>query len=194
FAQEARAVAAVKARMMGLAAGRQFPQMAAQFAYAQRHADPLGGERLAVRAQHARVPVEAARRQRDVGGDADIAGGDMLRDPVIGGIRAFRHRDMTHQGIGGRPQAAIADDGDGQAVPSRHLLDLGLYRAGIAINKYLHAPSESSAGPYQAALPRFLSPPRFQCGREPLRFLGAWASAGAGPPWRWPPPGWPPPL
>ena len=35
--------------------------------------------------------VEAARGQGNVGGDADIAGGNMLHDPVIGGIRPVRH-------------------------------------------------------------------------------------------------------
>ena len=29
----------------------------------------------------------------------------------------------------------IADDGDGQAMPGRHLFDLRLYGAGVAVNK-----------------------------------------------------------
>jgi hypothetical protein len=48
---------------------------------------------------------------------------------------------VAHPGIGGRPKAAIADDGDEKAMPSRHLLDFGFDRAGVAIDKDLHADS-----------------------------------------------------
>jgi hypothetical protein len=44
---------------------------------------------------------------------------------------------MAQKRIGGRTQASIADDGDGQAMPGRHLFDFCLYRAGIAVHKYL---------------------------------------------------------
>jgi hypothetical protein len=42
---------------------------------------------------------------------------------------------MAQKRIGRGPQAAIADDGDGQAMPGRHLFDFCLYRAGVAVNK-----------------------------------------------------------
>ena len=115
----------------------------------------------------------------------------MVRDPIIGGIGAFPHRDMAQEGIGRRTQAPIADNRDGDTMTGRHPFDFRFYRTGIAVNKYLHAPSglriasaatatsspalgaqEGEAARVYAALVRFLSLPCCQCGREPLRFLG----------------------
>ena len=47
---------------------------------------------------------------------------------------ARRHRHMAHLGIAAGAQPAIADDDDVQAVPLGDALDLGLHRAGVAID------------------------------------------------------------
>jgi hypothetical protein len=52
---------------------------------------------------------------------------------------------MAQNRIGGRPEAPIADDGDGQAMPGRHLLNFRFDRASVTINEDLNG---------QAALPR----------------------------------------
>ena len=62
----------------------------------------------------------------------------MLHNPVIGGVSAFGHRHMPQHGIGRRAQAAIGDDGDGEAMPRRHLFDFRFYGTGIPIHVELH--------------------------------------------------------
>jgi len=141
----------------------------AEFAHSQRHANTVLGEPLAIGGEHARTFVQAARRQGNIGGNTNITGSDVIGDPVVGGIRSFRHGDVTQEWVGRRTQTAIADNGDSQAMPGRHLFDFRFDRTGVAVDKYL----KGRALGYQAALSRFLSLPRCQCGREPLRFFGA---------------------
>ena len=117
FTQKARTVIFAETGMMGLAARRQFAQMARKLPHSQRHADSLGRERLAIRPDHPRPFVQAARRQGNIGGDGNVAGRDMLHDPIVGGVGAFSYGDMAQQRIGRWAQSAIADNGDCRARP-----------------------------------------------------------------------------
>ena len=139
--------------MPSLPARGEFTQMPAEFAHPERHAYAFLRKRLAIRTQYPRALIEAACGQRDIGSDADIAGGDVLYNPLVGGIRPLRHNNVAQERIGRGPETAIADDGDSQIVPCCYLFDFCLYRAGIAVNKYLNG--RTSRRCYAAASDRF---------------------------------------
>ncbi len=145
-AQETRAILLGEPGIEGLTAGR-FAQMAMQIAHAERHPDARFRERLAGRAKHAGVVLQGARGQRDIGRDHDVARPGMRCDPVVRGVGARGHGDVTDERVAAGAQAAIADDMDGEAVAFGDPLDLGLDRAGVAIDINLKHDFASSRRP-----------------------------------------------
>ena len=92
-AEKARAVGFGEGRR-AFAAGAQLAQMTGDLSASKRAGDIGLGERTAVWRHDARAFFEAARGERDIGGDADIGGGDALRDPIVG--RVHRVADHHH--------------------------------------------------------------------------------------------------
>ena len=110
--------------------------MAGELAAGQRVADIVRRPDPAVRGEGAGALGESARGERNVGGDADIAGGDLRGDPVIGGVGRVAdrdHPDIRQAGRADRPRE-VGDDENGQAEPGRDAVDLLAHRAGIAID------------------------------------------------------------
>jgi len=67
---------------------------------------------------------QTTRGERHIGGDRDVEHLDALGDPVIGRVGAGRNGDVVETRMCAWPQAAIADDIDGEAVAvrdTRHL-------------------------------------------------------------------------
>ena len=83
--------------------------------------------------------LQAAGGQRDIGGDADIAGADMFRDPVIGGIRAGLHDHAAdvRRFRQPHPARAVGDHMRHQPEARGGAEDLVAHRAGIAIHEDL---------------------------------------------------------
>ncbi len=79
---------------------------------------------------------KASRGQRDVGGDADIGGGDPLGDPVIRRVR--RGVDNDHADVRQARRAnrtrTIGDDEDGQTKAGRHAVGFLADRASIGVD------------------------------------------------------------
>ena len=94
------------------------------------------GPVMAGRRDGARGAAEAARGQRDIGGDADIGGGDPLGDPVIRGIRRGTDDDHLHVRKARRADRArtVGDDEHGHADTGRDAVDLLAHRAGIGVD------------------------------------------------------------
>src|SRR5882762_4907196 len=90
--QERRSVARrERSGTAGHIAGRT--QIGHQIANRQRHPDRLFGKRLAVRRDHLGARFDAAARERDIGGNDDIALSGAFRNPVVGGIHPGTRRD-----------------------------------------------------------------------------------------------------
>src|SRR6185312_8397966 len=108
---------AVSGREFGVAGGiaRDLAQVPLEIAHAQRSADIVRREGVAVGPENTRALGQAARGERDVGRNRDIAGLDVIGDPVVCCVRALRHDDSLDQGMRTRAYAAIADDEDFQA-------------------------------------------------------------------------------
>src|ERR1051326_6808656 len=111
--------------------------MAIEVAHAKGHADAVGGEELARRTDRRRAFLQATRRKRNVGGDRNIEGADMVHDPIVRRIGAFRHDYRSDARIGAWSHAAIADNVHGKIVAASDALDLRLHRAGIGVDKNL---------------------------------------------------------
>ena len=109
-------------------------QIGHQIANRERHPDRLFGKRLAVRRDHLGAGLHAAARQRDVGGDHDIAFSGAFRDPVIGGVHPGTGRDALDQRIRRHPNEVPRDHADGKAMTGRDPVDFVLHRAGIGVD------------------------------------------------------------
>src|SRR6185437_7448652 len=131
--QKSRAVArGERSGAAGHFAGRA--QIGHQVANRQRHADRLLRERLAVRRNHLAACLYAPARQRDIGGNDDIALAGVLCNPVVGGIHAGTRRDAFDQRVARHSNEIAGDDADGQAVPDRDAVDFILDRTGVGID------------------------------------------------------------
>src|SRR5947199_10738397 len=108
--------------------------MPLQVADGKRHADSVLREWLTGWSEYPCSFREAARRQRNIGSDADVVRADVLGDPVIRGVRARTHNHMMEQWIGARAQSAVAHEMHDKAVSRRHALHFAFHRAGIAVD------------------------------------------------------------
>lgn len=106
-----------------------------EIAHAERGTDIVRRKGTAIRTERYGTRLEHASRQRDVRGDHDIARAGFTRDPVIGGIRARTYDDMTDRRIAARPETAIADNDDREAMPGCDPFDLVLHGTGIAVDE-----------------------------------------------------------
>ena len=79
---------------------------------------------------------QAARGQRDIGGDADIGGRDALGDPVIRRVRRRVHDDHLHVRQAGRTDwtRAVRDDEHREREAGGHAVDFLADRAGVGVN------------------------------------------------------------
>ena len=78
--------------------------------------------------------LHAAARQRDVGGDHDVAGARALGDPVVGGVGPAPAATRSISGSLRHADEAVGDDGDRQPVARRDAIDLVLHRTGVGID------------------------------------------------------------
>jgi hypothetical protein len=109
-------------------------QVRHQIANRKRHPDRGFRERLAVRRDHLGAALDAAARQRNVGGDDDIALARAFGDPVIGGVHAGTGRDALDQRVPWYPNELARDHADGKAMAGRDPVDLIFHRAGIGVD------------------------------------------------------------
>ena len=78
-----------------------------------RRAPTLAGVKgCAVRGEDAGAALDGAGGERDVGGDADVAGADAVGDPLVGGVGALGDHDDGDEGVAAGADAAVGDEGD----------------------------------------------------------------------------------
>jgi hypothetical protein len=106
----------------------------AEIAHRRGHADILLVKNPARRPGDMGALGDAAHRERHVGGNDDVVGGDAVGDPVVGGVEAGGDDHVAHHRIAGRPKAGIGDQRHPQAVALGDLEDLRLDRAGIGVD------------------------------------------------------------
>src|SRR5215467_1696453 len=91
---------------------------------------------LSGRRDNARSCLQAARRQWDVGGDTDVGGRDVFRDPVVSCVCVVA--DENHAHIRGPSQAnwsrAIGNHENMKSKARRHAINLFAHRTRIAVN------------------------------------------------------------
>jgi hypothetical protein len=94
------------------------------------------GPLFAGRGDDARPVFETAGCQRDIGGDADVVGRNMLCNPVIGRICRIADRDHSYVRGARRPDwsRAIGDNENAKPKTSRHAIDLLPHRTRITID------------------------------------------------------------
>jgi hypothetical protein len=112
-------------------------QMARNLAPRQGGADIRLGPDMPIGRQRPRAGGQAARGQRNVGGHADIGGGDPTGDPVVGGVRLGGHDHHVNVGLRRRSDrtASVGDDMDGQQAACRDAQRFLADRAGIGIDE-----------------------------------------------------------
>jgi hypothetical protein len=94
----------------------------------------LFGERLAVRREHLGACLDAAARQRNVGGNDDIALSGAFRNPVVGGVHSGTGRDAFDHRILRHANEIAGNHADGEAMAGGDAIDLVLDRAGIGVD------------------------------------------------------------
>ena len=82
----------------------------------------------------ARAGLQAARGQRDVGGDDDVALAGTLGDPVVGGVRAVGDDHALDQRPLGQAHQAVRHEVDDEPVPLGHAHGLVLHGAGVGVD------------------------------------------------------------
>jgi len=84
----------------------------------------------------ARLFFETARCQRNIRGDAYVDSRDVLRDPVVGRVRAVADHDHSDVRGAWRPDRsrAVGDDENIELKTCRHAVDLLPHRARITID------------------------------------------------------------
>jgi hypothetical protein len=91
---------------------------------------------FADRGDDPRFFLETARRQRDIGGDANVDGRNVLRNPVVGRVCVIADQNHSHvRGIW-RPNGprAVGDDENIEPKARRHAVDFLPHRARITID------------------------------------------------------------
>ena len=86
-----------------------FAQALHKFTVGQRHANAVIRKRLSIWLDRQCTPSQAPRGQRGVVGDADVSFLNLVRNPVVGRVRALGDDDQFHQWILAWADAAIAD-------------------------------------------------------------------------------------
>ena len=90
---------------------------------------------FAGRADHRRAVAHAARRQRDIGGDDDVAFARALGDPIVGDVRPFRHDHPFDQVAARHVHEGVGDHIDLERVALGHPVDLRFDRTGVGIDE-----------------------------------------------------------
>jgi len=110
-------------------------QMVHQVSCGERHADRRVGETPAGRRQNLRACLDAAARERNVGGHDDACLSRPRCDPVVGGVRIRANHDLLDRRDAGNPDRSIRDHIDFQAVAVGDPVNLVLHRAGVGVDE-----------------------------------------------------------
>jgi hypothetical protein len=109
-------------------------QLVQQIAGGERHADRILVEGFTVRRNHGGTGLDAAARQRHIGGDDNVARAGAPGDPVVGGIHAGAYHHALNPRLARHRDRAIGDHIDLQPVSLSDAVDLRLHRAGVGVH------------------------------------------------------------
>src|SRR6266571_2822522 len=147
--------------------------MGQQLPVRHRRTDVLLRERPAPLIEDDGALLEAARGERNVRRDHDVVAGDMLDDPVVGGVEALSHDDQLEPVPLRDPDARVRHHGHAETVPPRHAVDLLLHRAAVRVDEDV----EHSLGPPAGLAGTIL--PRIPHGDDESRTRIQWPTLGA---------------
>lgn len=136
-AQEARAVFVSKRRRPA----RDLPRSAQRVekvARRQEIADVFVGEKFSVVPDDPRAGLDRPVRERHIRRDDDIAGDDVLHDPVIRRVKAALDDDKRRLPFLGQPHPRIGYERHPDPAPPRHAHDLRLHGTGIGVDVDVH--------------------------------------------------------
>jgi len=118
----------------------------------ERQSDARLGERPAGRRQYAGTAPETTRSERNVPSHGDVVLTNVFGDPIVGRVGALTDDNVAQKRIPTRAQPAVADNSNGDAMARGDTFDLGLHRAGIAIDidfKHGSGSSQSALHPVE---------------------------------------------
>ena len=111
-----------------------------QVAGRERVADVRFGEGPPRRGDHAGAPLDAARGERDVGCDDDIAAAGVCGDPVVRGVEPRVHDLEREIRLARNPHPASGHEGHVYAMALGDPIGLVLHGAGIGIHVDVQGP------------------------------------------------------
>ncbi len=100
----------------------------------KRHADGIVIQYPSARGNHIRPRFDATACKRDIRGDDDAAGRDLLRNPIVNRIGPTIDNDTLDERLARGRNVAIADQEDVDPIPVGDAIDLPFHWAGIGVD------------------------------------------------------------